>query len=32
MAARAVALVGGKLGGFVPLTAEMAEEIYRLAL
>jgi len=25
-------LVGGKLGGFVPLTAEMAEEIYRLAL
>ena len=32
MAARAVAMAGGLLGGFVPLTAEMAEEIYRLAL
>ncbi len=32
MAARAVALMGGKLGGFVPLTADMAEAVYRLAL
>lgn len=32
MAARAVAMAGGLLGGFVPLTPEMAEEIYKLAL
>lgn len=32
MAARAVAMAGGLLGGFVPLTAEMAEEVYKLAL
>lgn len=32
MAARAVAMMGGKLGGFVPLDAPMAEEVYRLAL
>ncbi len=32
MAQRAVAMAGGKLGGFVPLTADMAEEVYRLAL
>ena len=32
MAARAVAMTGGKLGGFVPLDAAMAEEVYRLAL
>ena len=32
MAARAVAMAGGLLGGFVPLTPEMAEEVYKLAL
>ncbi len=32
MAARAVGMAGGLLGGFVPLTVEMAEEIYRLAV
>ncbi|MBE5815127.1 MAG: iron-containing alcohol dehydrogenase [Clostridiales bacterium] len=32
MAARAVAMMGGRLGGFVPLDAPMAEEVYRLAL
>ncbi len=32
MAARAVAMAGGRLGGFVPLDAAMAEEVYRLAL
>ena len=32
MAARAVSMAGGRLGGFVPLTPAMAEEVYRLAL
>lgn len=32
MAARAVGMAGGRLGGFVPLSPEMAEEVYRLAL
>ncbi|MBE5801292.1 MAG: iron-containing alcohol dehydrogenase [Clostridiales bacterium] len=32
MAERAVRMMGGKLGGFVPLDEAMAQEIYRLAL
>ncbi len=32
MAERAVRLAGGRLGGYVPLDAAMAEKIYRLAL
>jgi hypothetical protein len=32
MAQRAVAMAGGRLGGFVPLTPDMAEEVYKLAL
>lgn len=32
MATRAVGMAGGRLGGFVPLDAAMAEEVYRLAL
>ena len=32
MAQRAVSMAGGRLGGFVPLTPDMAEEVYKLAL